>query len=158
MIFYRLGLRKLIEYFKLDQLFKDDELRQMLLHKKPKEVYRTKLKANRTMDLCISTLLSLISSLVCLSIPYAALDTPCEVLKQNNLTTIYNVASYFENYVDLIDRVIIALSIILVFITVKTIVDAINNTDINMSPWLERGKYVLPKKTRNVQNRSSIDS
>lgn len=98
------------------------------------------------MDLWVSTLLSVISALVCLSIPYAALQSPCEALKKNNLITFYNIASYLERYVKLIDRLIIALSIILVYISVKTVLDAINNTNISMSPWLERGKYVLPQR------------
>lgn len=62
---------------------------------------------------------------------------------------IYGIAKYIEKYIAMIDRIIIVLTVFLVCITVKTLWDAIKSTNISMSPWLERGKYVLPGKTKN---------
>ncbi|KAJ8711619.1 hypothetical protein PYW08_008573 [Mythimna loreyi] len=147
MIFYRLAIR-LIQYFKIDQIFKEDEMRLIMLGLKPKEVYKTKLKADRRMDLCISALLSLIGAFVCFSLPYATLASPCDVLKMYNMTSVYNMAVTYEKYVKFIDRLTIALFIVLIYVTAKTLVDAIDNTDISMSPWVEMGKYALPKKEK----------
>ncbi|KAJ2954642.1 hypothetical protein O0L34_g2937 [Tuta absoluta] len=92
MLLYRLAVQRVIEYFKLDQLFKEDETRLILLHKKPKPVYKTILKTDQTWNFYVSVLLSII------------------------------------------------------VVSTITITDAINNTDISISPWVERGKYYLKEK------------
>lgn len=64
------------------------------------------------------------------------------------MMTLYNFAKSLEKYVEMIDRLIIALSIILVYVTIKTVTDGIANTNISMSPWVEMGKYTLPEKLK----------
>lgn len=142
----KLPLFRLIEYFHLDDLFKENEYRLMLLHKQKKEIYRTRLIMNQTMNLCVSVLLSLISLLVCVTIPYVALEAPCEQLKDYSI--LYGIAKWVDKYIAMIDRIIIILCVLLVCVSVKTVWDAIKTTNISISPWLERGKYVLPSRRK----------
>ncbi|KAG6443570.1 hypothetical protein O3G_MSEX002880 [Manduca sexta] len=143
MIFYRLALQRIIDYLNLDQLFKHEEPR----HKKQK-AYKTQLQTDRRMNLFISTLLSVLTWLVCLSIPFAALESPCESLKEHNLYTLYKIAKWLERYRATIDKLIVILFLTLVYVTVKTVVVAIKKTDLTVSPWIERGKYSPPCRRR----------
>lgn len=42
------------------------------------------------------------------------------------------------------DIVIILMLLLITFLTIKTISDAIDKTSITISPWIESGKYTLP--------------
>lgn len=139
---------RLIEYFQLDRPSKEDEQRMLLMHKKPKESYRTKLKTDRTLNLYISILLSIISFLICLSIPFAALESPCEILKEKEMYILFYIAKFIEENSDILDFFIVVFLIMLVYVSVRMVVDAIKNTKINISPWIEMGKYTLPPKRR----------
>lgn len=131
----------------MDQLFKEDEQRLILLHKKPKIVYKTTLKTDETLNFYISILLSLVGILICLSIPFAALESPCNIFIDNELFILHKIATFVYNYVIILDVIIVLVLIVLVVVSIRTVVDAINNTNIRISPWVERGKYKLPPKS-----------
>lgn len=138
----------MIKYFKLDEIYTQKEkLMMFLLKKKPKKVYNPKLKTDPMLELFISLLMTIITSVLCLSIPLVVMDSPCEVLKEHKYMEIYKYAKLFEKYLPMVDRAVIALSIMLAFVSVVTIVDAIIITEIK-SPWVEMGIYEPPTCSR----------
>ncbi|RVE45341.1 hypothetical protein evm_010046 [Chilo suppressalis] len=149
MLFYRLVWQRFVAYFRLDELFKGDEARRkllLLLHKKRKVPYKTKLITDQTLNFYITVLLSIIGTLICLSIPFAALETPCTILKERGYHITYFIAVYVDTYLYVLDIVIISFILVLIYVTTKMYLDAIKRTKINISPWVERGKYKLPDK------------
>lgn len=116
----------------------------LLLHKKKKTVYKTVLKTNKTWNFYISILLSLIGILLCLSIPFAILENPCEIFIERKFNVTYQIAVIIEKYALLMDIVILLLIFLMTFLTIKTVADAIQKTNISISPWIERGRYTLP--------------
>lgn len=116
----------------------------MLLHKKKKIVYKTVLKTNKTWNFYISILLSIIGLLLCLSIPFAILDNPCEIFIERKFEVSYQIAVVIEKYALLLDLLIILLIFLMAYLSIKTINDAIKKTNISISPWIERGRYTLP--------------
>lgn len=116
----------------------------MLLHKNKKIVYKTVLKTNSTWNFYISILLSIIGLLLCLSIPFAILDNPCEIFVERKFEISYRIAVIIEKYALLMDLLIIVLIFVMTYLSIKTIRDAIEKTNICISPWIEKGKYTLP--------------
>lgn len=135
---------RFIDYFQLNKPSKEDETRMMLLHKKKKTVYKTVLKTNKTWNFYITILLSIIVFLLCLSIPFAILDNPCEIFVERKFDITHRIAVVIEKYALLMDILIIVLMLLMTFLTIKTLKDAIDNTNICISPWIERGRYTLP--------------
>ena len=78
--------------------------------------------------------------------PFALLEEPCEIFRKKNIYTFYEFVKTFQKYMPMMDRLIVSVGIILVVVSISTIVDAINNTKINLSPWIEQGKYKIVKK------------
>lgn len=103
------------------------------------------------MNLLISFLLSLLNFLLCLSIPYAVLEKPCDALKSYNLHILYSIVKWIESYLPMIDRLILSVILIIIYISVTILFDAMSNTDIRMSPWVEKGKYVSPRRHRRIR-------
>lgn len=116
----------------------------MLLHKKKKTVFKTVLKTNKTWNFYISILLSIIGILLCLSVPFAILENPCLIFVERKFNVTYRIAVVIEKYALLMDLLIILLIFLMTFLTIKTIKDAIEKTNISISPWIERGRYTLP--------------
>lgn len=113
-------------------------------NKKRKDIYRPKIQANKKLDLILSSLLSVMTSLICVSIPYKALEEPHGAFKYYGLDTLYDITTTLERYLPLIDRAIVALFILLIYIELSMVFDAIRKTDINISLWIETGKCVPP--------------
>lgn len=111
-------------------------------------MYKTKLKTDKTLNLYISILLSTVVFLISISIPFHALESPCDLLKERGYHITYQIALIIEQYTDVLDYFIVVFFIMLVYVSIKCVLDAIANTKINISPWLERGKYTLPPKRR----------
>ena len=110
------------------------------------EPYKTKLKINETLNFYVSILMSIFGILLWITMPFALLEEPCEIFKKKNIYTFYEFVKTFQKYMPMMDRLIVSVGIILVVVSISTIVDAINNTKINLSPWIEQGKYKIVKK------------
>ncbi|XP_028157905.1 uncharacterized protein LOC114351058 [Ostrinia furnacalis] len=147
MIFFRLIVWRIIVYLELDRPTKEQARLDLLMKRKPKP-FKTKLIINETMNMYVSVMLSLVVFLLGLSIPFHALDDPCEGLRIGGYLLSYKIALVIEPYTGALDYFIVVFSIMLVYISIKTVLDAIKHTTINISPWLERGKYTLPPKRR----------
>lgn len=128
------------EYFGLNESHNENGRR----HPKP-EPFKTKLKTNRRLNVCISVLMSILGILLWITMPFAILDSPCEIFKEKKMFTIYNIMKSLQRYMPMIDRLIIACGILLAAVSIDTIADAIKNTNINLSPWVEKGKYKIVK-------------
>ncbi|CAB3233759.1 unnamed protein product [Arctia plantaginis] len=142
-------VRRIIKYFKLDQLLKKkDDYPLMFIHQLriPKEDYKPKLKLSESTELLISALASLLCMLLCFSVPYVVLISPCEPLKDEGYLTLYNFAKSLEKYTFMMDRIIIIVSILLFIVLVVAITEAFNRIDFNESPWVAMGIYTPPKK------------
>lgn len=129
----------------------------MLLHKKKKIVYKTVLKTNKTWNFYISILLSIIGILLCLSIPFAILDNPCKIFVERKFDVTYQIAVVVEKYALLMDILILLLIFLMTYLAIKTIKDAIDNTNISISPWIERGRYTLPPQIMKKRFKCSLE-
>ncbi|XP_031770636.2 uncharacterized protein LOC116413815 [Galleria mellonella] len=147
MIFYRYIILWFIEYFGLNKPSPREELLMKLLKKKKKVEHKTQLKVDQTYNFYVTMLLSVICPLICLSVPLAILDSPCDILLEYELHQCYAIAKFLKEYINVVDFFILALIITLIRISTKMILDGIKYTKINISPWLEMGKYTLPSKT-----------
>ncbi|XP_028027741.1 uncharacterized protein LOC114241161 [Bombyx mandarina] len=148
MICYRLYIQRLIDYLGFNKPSEEERLRQLLLSKKKKKYKRTELNYNTEMVTNVSLLLTILTSLACLTIPYAVLEKPCEIFKERNMYVLYFITSWIEAYWFLLDGLIVILFIILVYMFMETVFNAIDNTDISMSPWVEQGRYAQPKRPK----------
>lgn len=126
-----------------------------LLNKKPKETYKTKLKTDQTLNLYISILLSIISIMICISIPFSAMESPSDIFKEREMYIMHSISKIVDNYKLFLDILIILLTVTLVYVSARMIIDAIRNTQINISPWIEMGKYSLPPKDKSERLRVS---
>lgn len=88
---------------------------------------------NPKLDLFVSSVMSLMEFLLCISIPFALLERPCEIFLQKQMYTIFEIVTVLEKYMPMIDRIIIALFIMLIYLSVDTVVVAIKNTIIKIS-------------------------
>lgn len=89
--------------------------------------------------------MSFFGVLLWITMPFVLLEEPCEIFKEKEMFTLYEIVKSFKRYMPMMDRLIISVGIILAVVTVGTIVDAINSTKINISPWVEKGKYQIVK-------------
>lgn len=105
------------------------------------------LKTDQTLNFYVSVLLSIIGFLVCLTIPFAALENPCDIFAENQLIILHIIMKWIEKHLVLFDFMIISLTFVLIVVSTTTVIDAIQNTNISMSPWVERGRYKLPSHT-----------
>ncbi|XP_063364971.1 uncharacterized protein LOC134653523 [Cydia amplana] len=143
MMFHRLALHKLLHLLKLDDFFMKEEGRT-----KSKRLHNTLLHVEQKMDSCVSILLSVISMLSCLTIPIAGLENPSQIFKDNNMYILYAAASWFERHAAMIDRLIVALALVLICVLSQMVIHGISATNISLNPWKEIGKYNLPKGFR----------
>lgn len=150
---YIIFLFRIIQYLNLDQILKENERRLILLNKKPKIIYKTLLKTDETLNFYISILLSLVGILICLSIPFAALESPCDIFIINDLFVLHKIAMFINNNFILLDILIVLFIVLLIIVSIKTVLDAIRNTNISISPWIERGKYTMPPKSESRRRR-----
>lgn len=125
----------------------EKERRAALLGKKKKVVHETKLLVNETMETCTFLILAGVNMLLLLTLPIKILEEPCELF-MNNVSDkgmdFYSFTVTVKEYASLIDGIIILMFVALVIVGAKTVLDGIALTKINISPWLEQGKYVLP--------------
>ncbi|CAH2054814.1 unnamed protein product, partial [Iphiclides podalirius] len=112
-----------------------------------------KLNTNKTMNMAVSLLMSILGTLICLTLPFAVLEKPLGSFASER-PQVRNALEWIERHLAFIDRIIVATAILLVLVAADTIVDAIRHTNIKVSPWVQRGKY-LPRKYK-AQSINSI--
>ncbi|XP_073959724.1 uncharacterized protein [Choristoneura fumiferana] len=144
MLFYRLVICRLMAFLGLDELYKEKERRAIMLGKKKKPFHKPQLLMNENMQTFTFMILAGINMLFMLTLPLAVLKEPCEAFKKCNMLNFYAFTVTVKKYATFIDRIMILMFVALVIVGVKTVLDAIAVTKINLSPWLEQGKYVLP--------------
>ncbi|KAI8437760.1 hypothetical protein MSG28_011994 [Choristoneura fumiferana] len=134
----------LMAFLGLDELYKEKERRAIMLGKKKKPFHKPQLLMNENMQTFTFMILAGINMLFMLTLPLAVLKEPCEAFKKCNMLNFYAFTVTVKKYATFIDRIMILMFVALVIVGVKTVLDAIAVTKINLSPWLEQGKYVLP--------------
>lgn len=124
-----------MEFFGLHKLFgKIRETRSM------QEIHKYK-----EMDLMISILMSAISSLICITLPFAMIASPMELFNNPYLSFLGYIAQYIERNLLFIDQLILVLSLFLLYAGLKIVLNAFEEAKI--SPWVLKGKYLSRKKT-----------
>lgn len=92
-------------------------------------------------NMLISIIMSFLSILLCLSVPFAVLESPSDIFKEMQWNTVYSIVSCVEKYFYIVNYTIIVVGIILVVVSLDTVLDGIKHTNIKLSPWVEKGKY-----------------
>ncbi|KPJ03498.1 hypothetical protein RR46_03564 [Papilio xuthus] len=117
---------------------------------------------NKEMDLVISILMSSISSLLCLTLPFAMIESPMELFNNKLLISLRYIAEYIEKNLSLIDQIIFVLTLLLIYAGLRNVFNAINVTKLNVSPWIQKGKYLSRKQTtlasKNYKNTTRNDT
>jgi hypothetical protein len=103
------------------------------------------LKIDEKLDLYVSAIASALAFTMFLSIPFVSLESPCEIFKDLGYN-IYQAIKFVDKNFYIVDSVLISLMILLIYVTLTMILDAMKRTKINLSPWVQRGKYKPPKK------------
>lgn len=139
-------MQRVNTFCRIVEFFKEEESPLLLKYKKKKKVYKTELKVNQVLNLYVSVIMTLVSVLVWISVPFGLLESPCELFQQKEMDTMYTISKFLYRNITLLDILIIVLIVLLTVVSIDTVYDAIKNTDISQSPWVLRGKYVDLKR------------
>lgn len=113
----------------------------MYLHQevptKPKVEVKPLLEFRKSTEILVSALTSALVVLLIFSIPHAALESPCDSLKEKGYFTslLYNFTKSLEKYTFMMDRIIIMLFIILFIVSVVAIAEACTRVDLDDCPF-----------------------